>query len=81
MVILKASNGKGFKSWHSVCIYYGNKHRKEHMKTYKLTYYCRRSTKDFSSDPEIAAMQADTWLRSLGLDLYKIEELKPTDEP
>lgn len=54
------------------------------MKTYKLTYYtelgyCRRSVKEFSSDLEIATMQADTWLRSVGLDLYKIE-VHHTDE-
>ena len=55
------------------------------MQAYKLTYYtelgyCRRSIKEFSIDPEIAAMQADTWLRSIGLDLYKIEIYTPTDE-
>ena len=52
------------------------------MQAYKLTYYteigyCRRSIKEFASDPEIAEIQADTWLRSVGLDLYKIEIYNP----
>ena len=51
---------------------------------YKLTYYtelgyCRRSIKELSSDLATATIQADTWLRSNGLDLYKIEVYR-TDE-
>lgn len=55
------------------------------MTTYKITYYtelgyCRRSIKEFSDNLEIATMQADTWLKALGLDLYKIEIYAPTEE-